>query len=171
MVQCRFSRCCDIFLPFWWFFFFWASSRYPNSKFKHINAFQLCWCKSLNLWQNKLKIKMFIVVYSPPLAKSVYAHPLSIRCNPKTWRRKRQAIPAATTTENMARKISICTVHYCVIPSVCTKIKMLMAREVKSSGKSLKNDAFLLVSDCKIAIEMGQRMTHKWTIQTRTHAH
>lgn len=59
-----FTRCCYIVLPFWCWFFF----RNPNFKSKHINAFQLCWCNSLNLWQNKLKIKIFIVVYSPPLA-------------------------------------------------------------------------------------------------------
>lgn len=39
--------------------------RFFEIQIRSINALSSCWCKSLSLWQNKLKIKMFIVVHSP----------------------------------------------------------------------------------------------------------
>lgn len=82
-----FPRSCKYYFAIFMlvFLFHLVSIRYPNFKSKHINAFQLCWCNSLNLWQNKLKIKIFIAVYSPPLASNCMH---SSKCNPKTWRRK-----------------------------------------------------------------------------------
>lgn len=103
-----------------------------NPKSDNINAFQLCWCKSLSLWQNKLKIKMFIVVHSP----------LS-QCNrSQTYTTKEAAgfWTAAITAQRWWVATSVDTFRVHKHEDVNGK------SEAKNILRSLKNNAFFLDS-------------------------